>query len=116
MGMKRPRICAVIVNKDLEAIREVEPLVELFEVRIDFIGDGWQELVRQLNKPWIACNRSADEGGKWRGSEAKRVEELLKAIELGADIIDIELGTKNLPETIQLIKKKYSVKCFLILK
>ena len=45
--MKTPRICAVIVNKDLTAIREVEQFVELFEVRIDFIGDGWQELVRQ---------------------------------------------------------------------
>ena len=43
--MKKPRICAVMVNKDLEAIREVEPLVDLLEVRIDLIGSGWQELV-----------------------------------------------------------------------
>ena len=104
--MKRPRICAVIVNKDLEAIRRVEELVELFEVRIDLIGDGWEELVRKLKKPWIACNRSADEGGRWRGNETKRIEELLKAVDLGADIIDIEHRTRNLTETMQLINKR----------
>ena len=109
--MKRPRICAVIVGNDLEAVKEVEPFVELFEVRIDLIGDGWQELVKQLKKPWIACNRSAEEGGSWRGSESKRREELLGAIELGAEIIDIELVTGNLREIVQLIKER--AKCLL---
>ena len=109
--MKRPRICAVIVNNDLEAVKGVEPLVELFEVRIDLIGDDWRELVKQLEKPWIACNRSADEGGSWRGSESKRREELLSAIEMGASIIDVELVTGNLKEIVQLIKKK--AKCLL---
>ena len=104
--MKRPRICAVIVNNDLEAIEEVEPFIELFEVRIDLIGDGWQELVEHLRKPWIACNRSADEGGSWRQDETRRIVELVKAAELGADIIDIELGTRNLNEAIQQINTK----------
>jgi 3-dehydroquinate dehydratase type I len=83
----------------------------LFEVRIDLIGDDWRELVKQLEKPWIACNRSADEGGSWRGSESKRREELLSAIEMGASIIDVELVTGNLKEIVQLIKKK--AKCLL---
>ena len=109
--MKRPRICAVIVNKDLEAIKAIEPLVELFEVRIDLIGGGWQELAKQLNKPWIACNRRAEEGGKWGGDETKRIDELLKAVKLGADIVDIELETRNLEEAIPLIKKR--AKCLL---
>ena len=109
--MKKPRICAVIVNNDLEAVREVEPFVDLFEVRIDLIGDGWQELVKQLKKPWIACNRSADEGGRWEGDEARRIEKLLKATELGADIIDLELRTTNLRQAIELIKKR--AKCLL---
>ncbi len=104
--MKTPRICAVIVNNDLKAIREVEQFVELFEVRIDVIGDGWQELVRQLSKPWIACNRSADEGGRWGHGEAKRIDELLKATELGANIIDIELQTRNLRKIVPLIKNR----------
>jgi len=104
--MKRPRICAVIVSNNLDAVRGVEPLVDLFEVRIDLIGDDWREVVKQLEKPWIACNRSADEGGSWRGSESKRREELLSAIELGASIIDVELVTGNLKEIVQAIRKK----------
>ncbi|HUV75330.1 MAG TPA: type I 3-dehydroquinate dehydratase [Dehalococcoidales bacterium] len=111
--MKRPRICAVIVNNDLEAVKKVEPLVELLEVRIDLIGDGWRELVRQLEKPWIACNRSAGEGGSRQGSELKRIEELLSAIELGASIVDIELASGSLKEIVPLIKKK--AKCLISL-
>ena len=103
--MSRPKICAALISDDPGAIRAVEPLVELFEVRIDLIG-GWRELAGQLKKPWIACNRSPDEGGSWRGSESERIEELLSAIGLGADIIDIELETPNLQEAVKLVKKK----------
>ena len=109
--MKEPRICATITNNDPEAVKEVEPLVDLFEVRIDLIGDGWQELVGQLNKPWIACNRSADEGGRWQGNEARRIEKLLQAIELGAEIVDVELRTKNLNNIVKLIRRR--TKCLL---
>ena len=109
--MRKPKICAVIVNNDPETIKEVEPLVDLFEVRIDLIGEGWQELVKQLEKPWIACNRIAEEGGSWQESEARRIERLLQAIELGADIIDIEVRTKNLEKIVPLIKRR--AKCLL---
>ncbi|MFC1965399.1 type I 3-dehydroquinate dehydratase [Chloroflexota bacterium] len=104
--MRKPRICAVIMDNNPEAIKEVEPQVDLFEVRIDFIGDDWQGLVKQLKKPWIACNRSSIEGGRWRGSEARRIEGILQAIELGADTVDIELSTENLGNIVKLIKKR----------
>jgi 3-dehydroquinate dehydratase type I len=109
--MNRPRICATIVNNDPEAVRKVEPLVDLFEVRIDLIGDDWPELAGELKKPWIACNRPANEGGKWAGNEARRIEKLLQSIELGADIVDVELTTKNLGNIVKLIKKK--TKCLI---
>ena len=109
--MKRPKICAVLVTEGSEAIKATEPLVELFEVRIDLIGDGWQQVARQLKRPWIACNRRAAEGGSWRGNEADRIEELVEAAELGASIVDIELETENLTEAITVIKKK--AKCLL---
>ncbi|MFC2017596.1 hypothetical protein ACFLUD_04205, partial [Chloroflexota bacterium] len=80
--MQKPRICAVIVDNDLGAVNEVKPFVDLFEVRIDLIGDGWETLANQLKQPWVACNRSADEGGGWEGNEGRRVYELLKAVEL----------------------------------
>src|SRR3989304_8839674 len=94
--MKRPNICAVITDGDVQAIRDVEPLVDLFEVRIDLIGDRWTDVTRELKKPWIACNRLVEEGGAWRGTEARRIEKLLHAMALGASIVDIELRTKNL--------------------
>lgn len=104
--MKQPRICATITNSDVKAVRQVEPLVDLFEVRIDLIGDDWQKLARQLGKPWIACNRSTAEGGHWQGNEARRIEKLLQAMELGAAIVDVELRTKNLANIVKLIKRR----------
>jgi 3-dehydroquinate dehydratase type I len=104
--MNKARICAAIIDKDIEAIKSIEPVVDLFEVRIDIIGDGWQDIVRQIEKPWIACNRLVEEGGKWQDTEARRIEKLLEAIQLGADIIDIELRTKNLDKIVNTIKKR----------
>ena len=109
--MKRPKICAVLITEDSEITKAAEPLVELFEVRIDLIGDSWQQVARQLKRPWIACNRRAAEGGRWARDEAERIEELIKATELGASIVDIELETKNLAEAIPVIKGK--AKCLL---
>lgn len=109
--MKKPKICAVVVDKDPAAVRNIEEFADFFEVRIDLIGDDWQEVTGRLNRPWIACNRNRTEGGRWQGSETKRIEELLKASELGADIVDIELRTKGLAEIVPLIKKRS--KCLL---
>jgi 3-dehydroquinate dehydratase-1 len=111
LARNKPRICAAIVNDNLEAIKGVEPLVDLLEVRLDLIGSRWQELVRHLGKPWIACNRRAQEGGSWQGSESKRIDELLSAIRLGADTIDIELSTPGVEEIVREIKGK--AKCLL---
>ena len=105
-SLAMPKICLAIVEDDIKSIKQVEPLVDLFEVRIDLIGDGWQELVKQLRKPWIACNRSASEGGKGEKIEAIRIGKLLKAIELGAGMVDIEFRTENLAEVVPLIKKR----------
>ena len=109
----KPRICATITDNDLKAIREAEPLVDLFELRIDLVGKGWPELATELRKPWVACVRSQAEGGNWPGDDAEKIEELMTAIELGASIVDIELSTHNLAEAIALIKKK--VKCLVSL-
>jgi 3-dehydroquinate dehydratase-1 len=109
----KPRICATITDKDLKTIREVEPLVDLFELRIDLVDEGWPDLATELKKPWIACARSQAEGGKWPGDDAEKIEELITATELGADMIDIELSTSNLAEVIPLIKRK--AKCLLSL-
>lgn len=103
---KRPMVCVPIVNDDQTAIKIAEPLADLFEVRIDLIGKNWKEVAVSLKKPWLACNRRADEGGKWRGSEEDRIKELLSAIGLGAGIIDVELATPGLARVVKGIKDK----------
>ena len=104
MAGNRPRICAVIVNSELEAVKRVEPFIDLFEMRLDLIGSGWKELVRNIGKTWIACNRSAAEGGSWQGSESERLDELLSAIELGAGIVDIEFSIPDVEAAIKEVK------------
>jgi 3-dehydroquinate dehydratase type I len=79
--------------------------VDLFELRIDCVGKHWIEMVPQLHKPWIATNRPQNEGGYWRGDERLRQKELLKAIDLGASIVDIELQTPGLTIIVEAIKK-----------
>jgi len=104
--MNKPRICAVVTEANTAAIQEVEPLVDLFEVRIDIIGEAWTTVVGQLTKPWIACNRLSEEGGLWHDSEARRIEKLLQAIELGAAMIDVELRTHNLDNVVAAVKRR----------
>ena len=104
MAGERPKICVAIVNDDIKAISKAETEVDLWEVRIDLIGKGWREAAGQLKKPWIACNRRAEEGGKWRGREPQRIKELLNALELGASVIDIELGTPGVKNAVKEVK------------
>ena len=109
--MKRPNICAVITSNNIKAIHEVEALIQLYELRIDLVGKNWPDIVQQLSKPWIACNRAPEEGGAWQGSEDQRIATLMRATELGATIIDVELRTKNLSSIVPMIKE--SSKCLL---
>ncbi|MDD3677994.1 MAG: type I 3-dehydroquinate dehydratase [Dehalococcoidales bacterium] len=103
--MKSNRICAVITDKK-QNIPQIAGIADLFELRIDLIGEGWEECAVKLPKAWIACNRRKEEGGKWQGSEQRRIEELLKALPLGAAIVDIELETDGLDKIVAVIKQK----------
>jgi 3-dehydroquinate dehydratase type I len=104
--MKKPRICVTIVDSDIESIIKIEKSVDLFEVRLDLIGSDWPEVVKYLKKPWIACSRSQKEGGKGDLDDVKRFEELLRAAEIGAGIVDIELSTPGLADYVPLIKAR----------
>jgi 3-dehydroquinate dehydratase type I len=104
--MKTPKICAVITDTDINTVKTMEPQIDLFEVRIDLIGENWVNVAKEIKKPWIACNRLEEEGGRWRDSEARRIEKLLQAIDVGANIVDIELTTKNIENIIPIIKKR----------
>jgi 3-dehydroquinate dehydratase-1 len=109
--VKTSKICAVITHADLAAVKDAENMADLFEVRIDLIGRTWTEIARHIKKPWIATNRSGTEGGKWQESEARRKEELLKALQMGADVIDVDLSMPNLDKFVPIIKK--SAECLI---
>jgi 3-dehydroquinate dehydratase I len=110
--MNKPKICAVITENNFDLISGVDRFVDLYEVRIDLIGNGWQEWVNKLQRPWIACNRLPEEGGTWLGNESSRIETLIHAIELGAGIIDIELRTPDLSSIVSMIKMN-KTKCLI---
>lgn len=100
---ERPRICAVIVGEDFKVPGEILPLIDLFEVRIDLIGEGWQNVVKKLSLPWLATNRTRLEGGKGEPDEEARMAKLFEAVALGASMVDVELSLKKVvPE----LKKK----------
>jgi len=106
-----PKICVTLVNDDLDIIAKLAPMVDMFEVRIDLIGSSWRQVTSQLKKPWIACARRKDEGGKWGGKETERLKTLHDAVGLGAAIIDVELATPALDDIIRDIRKK--AKCLI---
>jgi 3-dehydroquinate dehydratase-1 len=103
--MKQPKICAVITRENQQELLRSSG-ADLFELRIDLVGPDWPNIVESINRPWIATNRIADEGGGWRGSEDGRIEMLIKAIEAGASIVDIELATPRLKNVVAKIKEK----------
>ena len=49
--MNRPKICAVVTVNDFDLISGVDRFVDLYEIRIDLIGDGWQDWVGRLQRP-----------------------------------------------------------------
>jgi len=76
---------------------------------IDLIGKGWQSVAAGLPKPWLACNRRVEEGGKAKGTEDKRIKELDRAVELGAQMVDVELGTPGAAEVVKDFKARAEV-------
>lgn len=102
----RPRICAVIVNRDVKIPEEVLPLIDFFEVRIDLIGTGWQDVARRLPLPWLATNRAPDQGGKGETDDDFRVAKLFEAAELGASMVDVELSTDNVERVVSRIRPR----------
>jgi 3-dehydroquinate dehydratase I len=104
--MNKPSICVSITVNDPDSLHKIEKEVDLFELRIDMLGNDWRSVAKDLNKPWIACNRSPDEGGRGDVNPAKRLETLFDASGLGASIIDLEYNTADLAEKVQQVKHR----------
>jgi 3-dehydroquinate dehydratase I len=109
--MHKYRICVSLIENNPAAVKAVEPLVDLFEIRIDLIGMGWRSLVKDIGKPWIACCRAPDEGGQGDPDAGERIGQLFEAVETGAGIVDIEYRTPDLKNIVSRFKSK--AKCLI---
>jgi|TARA_B100001964_G_scaffold244798_1_gene327985 3-dehydroquinate dehydratase/shikimate dehydrogenase len=92
-------ITAKTVEKAIEDLKEAEKIVDLVELRIDYIKNIDNEKLEKLiqskkNKIIVTC-RSKSLGSNFKGNEKERIDLLKKAVELDADLIDIELESGN---------------------
>lgn len=109
-------LAAVIAARTAEqAVKGIKNAkgADLIELRLDCINGlssaKLKELIKSCTKPVIITNRKRDEGGFFNGSEEERVQVLVKAIEFGADFVDIEYSSdKNLIKN--LIKRRNKTK------
>ncbi|HSW57857.1 MAG TPA: type I 3-dehydroquinate dehydratase [Dehalococcoidales bacterium] len=104
--MPEIRIAVSLTEENPGPLDSVEPLVDYWEIRMDLVGPRWPELAAKLKKPWIACNRSPQEGGRGQSEEKIRVNELLRGVEAGAAIVDIELSSAALENVVSRVKKR----------
>jgi len=108
--MPSPEICACITSTDDVGLASaVRDLVSLYEVRIDLIGEDWPRVVNELRRPWIACNRMVGQGGSCADDESARLEQLHRAIALGASLVDVEMSAPGVVGFIREVKEKVRV-------
>jgi 3-dehydroquinate dehydratase type I len=98
---KRPeKVCIPIVETGLEraltAIRNSAPLADLIELRVDYMRNPeLPHLLDGRRKPFIVTNRRREEGGRFQGDERARLRILEEAVGLGANYVDIEVGSER---------------------
>jgi len=93
-------ICISITARSAEAavseMISASNYADIVELRIDYITELQnaerciEKSLKSKTKPVIITNRPEREGGKFNGSEHDRLRLLQKAIELGADYVDVE--------------------------
>jgi 3-dehydroquinate dehydratase type I len=96
------RICIPIVAETEEAaLRKMNlplskdlPWEILFELRADRMREiRIERILKERRRKVVVTNRRREEGGGFHGTEKERISFLLKAVELGADYVDIEAST-----------------------
>lgn len=97
--LKTPAVCGAVMGKNPDEMRAaiaraVRQGADLIELRFDGLQDreSWDKLIRK-DMPTIFTNRPRREGGTFRGSEEKRVDLILDAMQRGVSCVDIELST-----------------------
>ena len=90
-------LCAIVARQRHETLlAEMETAVKrgakLLELRLDFLKSEprFGSILRKRRCPLIATIRRREEGGKWSGSEERRLQLLRAAIAEGFDYVDLE--------------------------
>jgi 3-dehydroquinate dehydratase type I len=93
----RHMICVSIMARDnpeaLEKMARAEALADVIEIRLDVMACfDMNALVSGATRPLIITHRSRREGGKGTATHELRARHLLKAMEAGAQFVDVELS------------------------
>ena len=112
-------ICVSIVSGTEEAIAAdmaaAAKVADLVELRMDFApGVDVGRLLAHRPCRVIVTHRPAREGGRYHGPEAERIALLQRAVDLGADYVDVELdsvGRLRRGERTQLIVSRHDFEC-----
>ena len=96
------RVCIPIIaeTEEMALLKISRPLPEdcfleiLLELRADRMREiKLEKILREKEKKIVVTNRRREEGGGFQGTEKERISYLLKAVDLGADYVDIEAST-----------------------
>src|SRR5689334_3173075 len=76
------------------ALQAADSVADVVELRIDLLDHPeaarLPDLLADRPCPVIVTCRAVREGGRWPGSEARRLDILREAIALGAEYVDVE--------------------------
>ncbi|MFQ5862182.1 MAG: shikimate dehydrogenase [Candidatus Brocadiales bacterium] len=84
-------ITATTTKEALRDMHSASELADLLELRLDYIkAPDVETLIERKPRPVIVTCRPEREGGRFTGPEDKRIALLEKAVDLGAEYVDIE--------------------------
>ncbi|MFQ5956870.1 MAG: shikimate dehydrogenase [Candidatus Brocadiales bacterium] len=87
-------ITATTTKEALRDMQSASELADLLELRLDYIKNlktpDIETLIERKQRPVIATCRPEREGGRFTGPEDERIALLEKAVDLGAEYVDIE--------------------------
>ena len=85
-----------MARNNTEAIQKMAaaaPLADMMEIRLDVMESfDLKDILETASKPVIVTYRSKKEGGSGLSPYETRIRHLLRAVELGADFVDVEFS------------------------
>lgn len=86
----------IMARNNIEAMTKMAaaaPLADMMEIRLDVMESfDLKDILETAPKPVIVTYRSKKEGGSGLARYETRVRHLLRAVELGADFVDVEFS------------------------